>query len=71
MAFLQTEFHVLGYSHQASLEGSRAVGLSNQPNIAAVTFALGLVFAIGLVVEVGPAPVLVPRACASPCWRAP
>ncbi len=53
VAFLQTEFHVLGYSHQASLEGSRAVGLSNQPNIAAVTFALGLVFAIGLVVEVG------------------
>ena len=53
VAFLQTEFHVLGYSHQASLEGSRAVGLSNQPNIAAVTFALGLVFAIGLVVEMG------------------
>jgi hypothetical protein len=53
VAFLQIEFHVLGYSHQASLEGSRAVGLSNQPNIAAVTFALGLVFAIGLVVEVG------------------
>src|SRR6202012_3393029 len=53
VAFLQTEFHVLGYSHQASLEGSRAVGLSNQPNIAAVTFALGLVFAIGIVVDVG------------------
>jgi hypothetical protein len=53
VAFLQTEFHVLGYSHQASLEGSRAVGLSNQPNIAAVAFALGLVFAIGIVVEVG------------------
>ncbi len=53
VAFLQTEFHVLGYSHQASLEGSRAVGLSNQPNIAAVAFALALVFAIGLVVERG------------------
>jgi hypothetical protein len=53
VAFLQTEFHVLGYSHQASLEGSRAVGLSDQPNIAAVAFALGLVFAIGIVVEVG------------------
>lgn len=53
VAFLQTEFHVLGYSHQASLEGSRAVGLSTQPNIAAVTFALGLVFAIGLVAELG------------------
>ncbi len=53
VAFLQTEFHVLGYSHQANLEGSRAVGLSTQPNIAAVTFALGLVFAIGLIVELG------------------
>jgi hypothetical protein len=53
VAFLQTEFHVLGYNHQASLEGSRAVGLSNQPNIAAVAFALALVFAIGLVVELG------------------
>lgn len=53
VAFLQTEFHVLGYSHQASLEGSRAVGLSDQPNIAAVAFALGLVFAIGLVAELG------------------
>ena len=53
VAFLQTEFHVLGYSHQASLEGSRAVGLSDQPNIAAVAFALALVFAIGLVVELG------------------
>jgi hypothetical protein len=53
VAFLQTEFHVLGYSHQASLEGSRAVGLSDQPNIAAVAFALGLVFAVGLVVELG------------------
>lgn len=53
VAFLQTEFHVLGYSSQASLEGSRAVGLSTQPNIAAVTFALALVFAIGLVAELG------------------
>ncbi len=53
VAFLQTEFHVLGYSHQAGLEGSRAVGLSVQPNIAAVAFALALVFAIGLVVELG------------------
>jgi hypothetical protein len=53
VAFLQTELHVLGYSHQASLEGSRAVGLSDQPNIAAVAFALALVFAIGLVAEGG------------------
>ncbi len=53
VAFLQTEFHVLGFSSQASLEGSRAVGLSTQPNIAAVTFALALVFAIGLVAELG------------------
>ena len=29
------------------------MGLSNQPNIAAVAFALGLVFAIGLIVQVG------------------
>ncbi len=33
--------------------GLRAVGLSDQPNIAAVAFALGLVFAIGLVAELG------------------
>jgi hypothetical protein len=53
VAFLQTEFHVLGYNHAASLEGSRAVGLSDQPNIAAVAFALALVFAIALLVERG------------------
>ena len=53
VAFLQTEFHVLGFSHQAGLEGSRAVGLSDQPNIAAVAFALALVLAIGLVVDLG------------------
>jgi O-antigen ligase len=53
VAFLQTEFHALGYSHAASLEGSRAVGLSNQPNIAAVAFALALVFALGLLVDLG------------------
>jgi O-antigen/teichoic acid export membrane protein len=53
VAFLQTEFHAFGYNSQASLEGSRAVGLSTQPNIAAVSFALALVFAIGLVVELG------------------
>ena len=53
VAFLQTEFHVLGAGTQAGLEGSRAVGLSTQPNIAAVTFAMALVFAIGLVVELG------------------
>ncbi len=53
VAFLQTEFHVLGFAYQPGLEGSRAEGLSNQPNIAAVAFALALVFAIGLIVELG------------------
>jgi hypothetical protein len=53
VAFLQTEFHILGFAYQPGLEGSRAEGLSNQPNIAAVAFALALVFAIGLIVELG------------------
>ena len=65
VAFLQTEFHVLGYNHAASLEGSRAVGLSDQPNIAAVAFALALVFAIALLVEQG-----CDTTCTWPCaWR--
>jgi hypothetical protein len=53
VAFLQTEFHVLTYNHQASLEGARAVGLSSQPDLAAASFALALVFAVGLAVEFG------------------
>ena len=53
VAFLQTEFHVLGDSHQASLEAARAVGLSDQPDLAGASFALALVFAVGLVVEFG------------------
>ncbi len=53
VAFLQTEFHVLGYSHVANLEGARAIGLSSQPNVAAVAFALAMVLTIGLVLEQG------------------
>ncbi len=53
VAFLQTEFHLFGYAKVASLEGSRAIGLSNQPNIAAVAFSLAMVFAIGLILELG------------------
>ena len=53
VAFLQTEFHVLGYGQVANLEGARAIGLSDQPNVAAVAFALAMVFAIGLVLELG------------------
>jgi hypothetical protein len=53
VAFLQTEFHVLGYAQVANLEGARAIGLSTQPNVAAVAFALAMVFAVGLVLEHG------------------
>jgi hypothetical protein len=53
VAFLQVEFHVLGYGNVTTLEGSRAVGLSNQPNLAAVLFAEGMVFAVGLILELG------------------
>jgi hypothetical protein len=53
VAFVQIEFHILGYSNVTSLEGSRAVGLSNQPNLAAILFAEAMVFAIGLILERG------------------
>jgi hypothetical protein len=53
VAFLQTEFHVLGYGQVANLEGARAIGLSDQPNVAAVAFALAMVFAVGLALEHG------------------
>ncbi len=53
VAFLQTEFHMFGYANVANLEGARAIGLSNQPNVAAVAFALATVFAIGLALELG------------------
>jgi hypothetical protein len=53
VAFAQTEFHVLGYHAGHGAEASRAVGLSTQPNIAAVSYALALIFAIGLGLELG------------------
>jgi hypothetical protein len=54
VAFIQTEFHTLGYRGTGGgAEGSRAVGLTGQPDIAAVTYALSIVFAIGLLLELG------------------
>jgi hypothetical protein len=53
VAFLQTEFHAFGYGNVANLEGARAIGLSNQPNVAAVAFALAMIFSIGLALETG------------------
>jgi O-antigen ligase len=38
----------------ASIGGnSRAIGLSNQPNLAGIAFSLGMIFAIGLLLELG------------------
>jgi O-antigen ligase len=55
VAIIQTEFHILGYhGGVAGSEGGRALGLTTQPNIAAVTYALGLVFALGLILHIGP-----------------
>jgi hypothetical protein len=54
VAILQTKLHILGPAGAtAGSGGGRAVGLASQPNIAAVTFALGLTFAIGLVLHLG------------------
>lgn len=54
VAILQSTFHVFGYrGASGGTEGARALGLTNQPNIAAVTFALGLIFALGLVLQEG------------------
>jgi len=57
VAVLQSQLHILLPSIatvSGSLGGSsRSVGLANQPNIAGVTFSLGLVFAVGLIVELG------------------
>jgi hypothetical protein len=54
VAILQVKLHILGYAGAAGgSEGDRAVGLASQPNIAAVTYALGLTFAIGLVLHRG------------------
>jgi O-antigen/teichoic acid export membrane protein len=54
VAILQIKLHILGYAGTAGgSEGGRAVGLASQPNIAAVTYALGLTFAIGLALHLG------------------
>ncbi len=57
VAILQSQLHILLPSSavvSSTLGGSsRAIGLANQPNIAGVTFSLGLVFAVGLIVELG------------------
>ena len=49
VGIIQTKFHTLGYD----VVGGRAIGLARQPDIAAVTYALSLVFALGLVMECG------------------
>lgn len=55
VAIVQTRLHVLGYQGAvAGAEGARALGLAQQPDIAAVTYALGLVFALGLALQLGP-----------------
>jgi O-antigen ligase len=60
VALCQVELHV--FLFQASASGgssagiggnSRAIGLSNQPNLAGISFALGIVIAVGLIFELG------------------
>jgi O-antigen ligase len=53
VAFLQTYFHVLGHATGYGAESLRAVGLGNQPNIAAIAYALAVILATGLVLEYG------------------
>jgi hypothetical protein len=54
VAIVQTKLHVLGYrGATGGSEGARALGLTNQPNIAAVTYALGLTLCLGLVLHLG------------------
>jgi O-antigen ligase len=54
VAIIQTKLHVLGYRGAAGgSEGARALGLTSQPNIAAVTYALGITFALGLILHLG------------------
>ncbi len=54
VAILQTTLHIFGYrGSTGGSEGARALGLTTQPNIAAVTFGLGLTFALGLVLHLG------------------
>jgi O-antigen ligase len=60
VAILQVKLHIFGFAGAAgaagaaaSSESGRAVGLASQPNIAAVTYALGLTFGLGLVLQHG------------------
>ncbi len=55
VALMQVELHILlphGQIATGSIGGnSRAVGLSTQPNLAGVAFALGIVFGVGLLLQ--------------------
>jgi O-antigen ligase len=60
VAILQVELHVFLFHASASggssagIGGnSRAIGLSNQPNLAGISFALGIIIAVGLILELG------------------
>jgi O-antigen ligase len=55
VAILQVEFGILlpsGASAAGSIGGNwRAIGLSTQPNLAGIAFALGIIFSLGLLLE--------------------
>jgi hypothetical protein len=54
VAILQADFHVLTFTADSGSIGSgRAIGLSTQPNLAGVTFALAITFGVGLLLERG------------------
>jgi hypothetical protein len=53
VAVLQSLLHTSLGVRQESATASRVVGLAQQPNIAAVTFALAIVFGIAIVMEQG------------------
>ncbi|HWF14963.1 MAG TPA: O-antigen ligase family protein [Acidimicrobiales bacterium] len=60
VALCQVELHIFlfqasaGGGSSAGIGGnSRAIGLSNQPNLAGISFALGILFAVGLILELG------------------
>lgn len=57
VSILQTTLHVFLPAQVASTSisggNSRAIGLSTQPNLAAVSFDLALIFAVGLIMELG------------------
>ncbi len=70
VAFLQETLHIFLPSQaaiNASIGGTRAVGLTSQPNLAGVTFALGLIFGVGIVLEYGFRRYWYIAACAGLC----